>query len=344
MDFGLALSAQLHAYPMAAATYRRPSQAWLGQTLPEGFREYLQPSAEVRGRWLDARLQSLVGVEGAEVIEIANGHGIQALLGYQPQPWDTQHFGISCAKLGPMCTPLVASRRDSEALMRALLDRAVERSRAAGTKVLQRRILASRFAEIGVLEDLGFHMVDNVVTLTAATSAITANGVACPIGIAFRLVRESDREVLAAMTTGAFPCSRFVTDRVLNSEKGRALYVVWLDRLIDAAVGDEPGRPEIIVACRGDVPVGYCAYRIDASIQADIGSTLAAIELIVVSSEERGAGLGVALLQAAGRKAGAAGADILESSTWSGQKAALAANQAAGLRVRETLLTYHHYL
>lgn len=330
---------------VSAAEFQLPGQAWLGDTEPECFREYLRPTPAVRGRWLAGRMRGLMGVEGAEVICIGEKEGLQALLCCQPQPWDTRHFGVACAKLGPMCLPSTLPSADIGDLLYALLAAAVEWARATGTRVLQRRILASRFKEIGVLEDLGFHLVDNVVTLAAPMHEVVRCSGPVSEGFRFRDIQASDRDALASMTHGAFPCSRFVTDRMLDPTKGRALYVAWLDQLIDRATGDDPRRrPAFVVACRGDAPVGYCTYLIDASVSGDVGLTFATIELIVVSPEARGAGLGSALLRTAAMQAAMEGADTMESSTWSAQKAALAANQAARLKVRETLLTYHCYL
>lgn len=327
-----------------AAGYPPPAIEWLAQTQPDLFREYMRPGAAVRTQWLAERLEGLAGIPGAAVIEARSGGDLVAVLGAQPQSWDTEHFGVPCAKLGPALVPDGMSRADTAAALRATLAAGVDWARGQGTRVLQRRLLASRFVEIGVLEDLGFHMVDNVVTLAAPLAEVMAATAATCTDVEVRAMTDADLPALMAMTCDAFPLSRFVNDPVLDPAKGRQLYVAWLGKLAAAASGAAARQSGLIIAGRKDAALGYCAFGIDTSLREALGVTIAAIELIVVAAAARGLGVGRELLRVAALQAAAAGADIMESSTWSGQKAALAANQKAGLRVCETLLTYHRYL
>lgn len=328
----------------SAESYRLPAIEWFGRTQPDLFREYMRPGAAVRGQWLAERLEGLAGALGAAVIEARSGDSLAAVLGAQPQPWDTDHFGVPCAKLGPAIVSADISRADTAAALRAVLLAGVDWARTRGTRVLQRRLLASRFAEIKVLEDLDFHMVDNVVTLAAPLAEVIAAAATIRSDVEVRAVTDADLPKLSAMTLDAFPLSRFVNDPVLNAEKGRELYVAWLGQLAAASAGGGDRESGLLVACRQDMVLGYCAFGVDRSLWDTLGVTMATIELIVVAAAARGMGVGRALLGAAAEQSAEMGATFMESSTWSGQKAALAANQRAGLRVCETLLTYHRYL
>lgn len=321
-------------------------QKWLASTAPELFREYLQPSSEARRKLLADRYYKLFAKAGAEVRVCRRGEDYLAILGLERQDWDSRHFGVECARLSPYGISGGLSRAEQSEIHEAMLRLGIEWARSNNIKVLQRRLLSSRSSEITILEDLGFHLVDNVVTLAAPIKHVLSLIQKQESGLSFRPPAKHQLGALVAMTRGVFPHSRFVNDRVLRADLGDELYLKWLATVFGDVVGGGAGASAeqgIIVATMKEQIVGYVAYQVERALAPVLGECIGAIELIVVDAAHQGMRIGQNLFAQAARALHDLGANMIESSTWINQRLAMASNQKAGLRVCENLFTYHCY-
>jgi len=261
--------------------------------------------------------------------------------------WDTRHFGIECGRLSPYCISGDASCIEQSEIHNLMLGFGIEWARHNKIKVLQRRLLSSRLHEINVLEDLGFHLADNIVTLAAPLTNMLSTPSKKKGDLTFRSPAKSDLDALVSMTRGAFPYSRFVNDKVLAKHLGDDLYLKWLGRLfaeVTESTDAKSADQGIIVASVKDRIAGYLVYQFDRDLARVIEQCIGTIELIVVDPAFQGKGIGQGLLRKACRTLGDLGVDLIESSTWINHRLAMASNQQAGLRVRENLFTYHLHL
>ena len=75
---------------------------WLGRAEPELVRDYLDPAEEPRTRNFAAALERCVGA--GRTIEVHDTHNsVSAIAGVEKLAWDSEHFGIGCARLAPVC-------------------------------------------------------------------------------------------------------------------------------------------------------------------------------------------------------------------------------------------------
>src|SRR6202000_1790227 len=75
---------------------------WLGSTRPELFREYLYPDENARRHFLSTRFESLLKKSPSSEIRVGvRGKDYVAVMGFEHQHWDNDHFGVRCARLSP---------------------------------------------------------------------------------------------------------------------------------------------------------------------------------------------------------------------------------------------------
>ena len=319
-------------------------QSWLGETSPELFREYLLTSSEARSNLLSCRFKKLFANVNSEIHVCKRGNEYLAIIGFERLDWDSRHFGVECGRISPYCISRNMSRVEQSEIHKLMLDLGVEWARRHNVRVLQRRLLSRRLREINVLEELGFHMVDNVVTLAASIKDVLSATRKRKSDLIFRSPEKDELEPLISMTRGAFPYSRFLNDKVLTEKLGDDLYLKWIARLFSEVTESKTSGAVdlgIIVGMLQDQVVGYVTYRVDQASPQTFGSLIATIELIVVDSAFQGMGIGQNLFREASLVLSNLGADLLESSTWMNQRLAMSSNQKAGLCVRENLFTYH---
>jgi len=321
---------------------------WLGETSPELFREYLSISSEVRSSLLSDRFFRLYERSDSDIRACKRGGEYLSIMGIEHLDWDSRHFGVECGKISPYCLSGKLTRGDQEEVHRLMLAYGIEWARRKNIKILQRRLLSSRLHEINVLEDVGFHLADNVVTLAApVNNVLLATQNKERPELIFRHPANHELASLKSMTHGAFSCSRFVNDKILPSNLGDDLYMRWITRLFEESIsngGDASNGNGMLVAQLEDRIAGYVAYQVDPILPAGWSERIASIELIVVDSEFQGKGLGQCLFRAAAKAVSGLGAGFLESTTWINHRISMESNQKAGLRVCENLFTYHCYL
>ncbi len=320
---------------------------WLERTRAEWFLEYLAPSAGAKARHLYQRFMSVArNPAGRVTVHAEGGPGeIQAALAVERLAWDSLHFGMECARLGPYCTAENVDPSRLASIHAEMLEDAIAWTAAKNFRLLQRRLLASNADEIRALERLGFSQADRLITL----HAVLRDGAesACSDPPYFRQAAPDDLPALARMARGAFPLSRFVRDERLREAGGAEVYVKWIENLVVARrsrLDVKAAETELVVCAVDGRPAGCLAFRRDGTVDDLLGWPFATLELVLVDPEFRGRGVGRRLVEEAMRRCRCAGVRGMEASTWSGADAALRLYQSTGFQPRAELLTLHRWI
>jgi GNAT superfamily N-acetyltransferase len=307
---------------------------WLGHAMPELVRDYLDPAPAARARHFSAALQRCQA--SGRVLEVRRNGAVTAVAGVEPLAWDSQHFGIGCARLAPICVAPDIGLAERRATVAEIADAALAWCAGKEIGILQRRMVGARTEEAGEFERRGFRLVDSIVTFTAPAAANQAAPLVRP-------AEPGDHDALLQIAETAFPHSRFLADQSLDPIKARLVYVHWLETLLaGAARGDKSGEGGVVlVAVLDGRPGGFVAMRRDPDLDALAGRAIAPMEMFAVAEAARGRGLGAALLMAACDWSARQGAELVEASTWTAATAARNSYARAGYAIRDTLLTFH---
>jgi len=307
---------------------------WLDRAMPELVRDYLDPPPPMRARHFCQSLERCV--ENGRVADIRRDGTVDAVAGIEPLPWDSRHFGMGFARLGPICLAPQLGEAARMAAVEEIVELALRWCRETGIAILLRRMVGARVEEAAAFEQRGFRLVDSIATLTAPASALDPN-------IPVRPAVPADREALLAIARDAFPHSRFLADRALDRNKAKAVYVNWLETMLSGkTVGDKSGQGGIVlVAEYAGKAGGFIAMRRDRGLDELVGRPVAPMEMFAVAEEARGRGFGAALLAAARDWSARQGAELVEASTWTASVAARRSYERAGFSMRDTLLTFH---
>lgn len=307
---------------------------WLGGAMPELVRDYLGPSAEARASQFALMLERCAA--NGRVVDVCQRGSVVAIAGVEPLAWDSDHFGIGCVRLAPVCVTRELSFSDRRAAVADITDAAIAWCGERGFTVLQRRMVGARADEASTFEQRGFRLMDSIITLNAPARAKSAD-------LAVRSAQPGDRDALLAIAKSAFPHSRFLADPIFDAEKARLVYVRWLEALLSGeSSGDKSGADGIVlVAEHAARAAGFVAMRRDRQVDALVDRPAAFMEMFAVAEAARGHGLGAALLASACDWSAREGAEIVEASTWTAATAARESYRRAGYAIQDTLLTFH---
>ena len=304
---------------------------WLAEALPEWVRDYLTPPPTERAGYFAAAFE-----RAAESGAVFHTDGM--LVGVEPMGWDTRHFGISCARIAPICVDRACSPERRAAALGSLLDQVLDWCTQHEIRLLLRRMVSARNVEATIFEERGFRIVDVITTLTAPAEDVD--------DASTRPLVDRDLPSARRIASEAFTHSRFLADPRLDKDRAREVYVHWLDTLATGAgSGEKRGDgAAVLVAPEGDGIAGFIALRRDPSLDPVLGVPLASVELFAVAAISRGRGHGARLLGAAKSWARANGATLVEASTWAASADALRSYRAAGFEMRDSLLSFHCHL
>jgi dTDP-4-amino-4,6-dideoxy-D-galactose acyltransferase len=307
---------------------------WLDHAMPELVRDYLGPPPAMRARNFRQSLERCA--ESGCVTDVRRNGAVDAVAGMEPLAWDSRHFGLGFARLGPICLAPQLDAAARTAAVAEVADRALQRCREMDIAILLRRMVGARAEEVPLFQERRFQLVDRIVTLTAPATAFVPD-------LLVRPAASADRDALLAIARNAFPHSRFLADPSLDQNKARAVYVGWLETLLSGeTVGDKSGQGGVVlVAEHADKAAGFVAMRRDSILDEFAGQPIASMEMFAVAEVARGRGLGSALLAAARNWSARNGAKLVEASTWSASDVARRSYARAGFEMRDTLLTFH---
>jgi ribosomal protein S18 acetylase RimI-like enzyme len=233
-----------------------------------------------------------------------------ALLLVRPMPWDTAHFGVSCADL----LRLYELDETAPIELDALIDAALGEARRRGVGLLSARLGVHQARALHALERRGFLLVDTSIEigtrlpLTAAPPPVAGLQIRAPRG-------EDQRELEAIAAT--FRANRFHRDSRVPAERARGVYTSW----VTAAAEGRHGR--LLVAELDGRVAGFCAY-----VPAGDGEPVVTIGLAAIAPPHRGRRLFESLVCACAEEAAAR---VLVSSTQVSNTATLRAFARLGL-------------
>ena len=235
--------------------------------------------------------------------------------GWVRLPWDSDHFGFS---IGRLLSPLVSE---------VDLIRGVQSADEAGIRCLY-WLSDPDEAQIALGQRAGFEKVDIRVELAAEIGSQPLRLDAAP---GTREAVDSDLDPLKALASRSHRNTRFYTDRSFPSDRADALYAAWIERSYNDAtqtvyVSGPPGEP-----------VGYIAFGVTEEGHGEIG-------LIAVAESQRGAGIGSALVSAAGRRLAERGIQQLDVVTQGDNHAAQTLYNGLGFTERNRFIWLHRWI
>lgn len=252
------------------------------------------------------------GAPGAPEALVVEAAGARAWL--RLDEFDTECFGIPMAKVEAAAGVKSAAVELFTACVRAAAEQ--------GWVHLAARVPSERPDLVRALERAGFYWVDATVIFGRRLEDTTGPG-EVPIGLALA----EDLSALQVLGRGAFRQSRYFTDPFLG-EAGR-------ERLTDRWVANAlNGRADRVFVAEPKQPVGFAACKLDRR------GRLATIDLIAVSEESRGRGVGRSLVEAVCRHYEPI-AERLEVGTQLANTQAVRLYEAAGCRLLRSSMTLH---
>ena len=250
---------------------------WLGE--PER-RAYFQS-------WLTEALSG-----GDSLIAAEEDGSAVGLLLLRRLEWDSRLFGLPLGQIdGPWLTPGADSPIE---VRRHLLGVGLDLAREAPISHLSTRIRCSDSQTCHALEDLGFRLMDSIVTLAAMPSAVQDRRPEGPWS--YRLAESGDQPRLLELVRGCFSGfpNRFGLDPTLSA-KALERFEAWMLAYLG-------GRGGLLLALDGEEIVAFHTWREDPLAASVLGERIAHNELGGVSPDHRGAGILTAInIEAWGR-------------------------------------------
>jgi GNAT superfamily N-acetyltransferase len=201
--------------------------------------------------------------------------------------WDSDILGLPVGKVLwfntlPAGEPEAGTR---------LLNSALGKAREWNVECLMTRIDYNQNHLIRLLEDNGFRLMDVSVALGLASENIPPD-LPKPEGKLIRLATTGDLSILKEIARSSFRYSHFHMDPELSQERSNELFACWIEN-------DVNGRADqvLLIEDHGQV-AGFVTLNIDPDSEESLGFKVGEIDLIAVSSEHQGKGLGQFLVRA----------------------------------------------
>jgi dTDP-4-amino-4,6-dideoxy-D-galactose acyltransferase len=230
--------------------------------------------------------------------------------------WDSAFFGLRIATV------------QVKTLRPALVARVLEWCESQRVDCLYFLADPADDESLRLAEGHGFHCVD--VRVTLETRAVAPMPRSDSGGAAVRPWTPADLKALKAMARTGFRVSRFYSDSAFPRDKADALYEVWIEKSCHGYAD------EVLVAVDGDRAIGYVTCHLDEGGRGRIG-------LLGAEEQQRGRGIGTALMNAAlewFRQAGATHAVVV---TQGKNRSALRLYGRHGFLIDSIELWYHRW-
>lgn len=237
--------------------------------------------------------------------------------------WDTEFFGALMGVLALTSAAGTGSELDPEALERELRA-ALDRARAEGYAHLIFRASGEDLPSAWAAERAGMRLVDVGIdsTYTFGRAPLPEP----PDGVTIRPARPDDLPALRELAAAAFTLSRFSADPFFSDEQVQDFHRQWVTNLCN-------GLARAVLVCELDGgPAGF----VSCAMNGDEGR----IPLIAADTGYRRRGIGRALVAAALRWFGEAGAAVAHVKTQAHNYPALALYHRAGFAVSKAELTF----
>jgi RimJ/RimL family protein N-acetyltransferase len=246
------------------------------------FRVVLRDSATLAEQlaWERQRLQELFAA-GAWTYCLEN-----ALCVVRALPWDSTHFGWSCADL----FRVYALPTANAATWAELIDGALGRARQRQIDFLSARIAAAQVPALQQLVRVGFAPVDTSIELAARLPF--AGPAEKDVGSDLLQLRRATAADVPRLQTIAetFSHNRFRLDPQIPTALAAGVHRAWVAR---AALGGEQGE-NLLVAEWDDQVVGFGTFVQPSTLYPQIGT----FKLIVIDPAFRGRGFSLQIVRA----------------------------------------------
>ncbi|NPV54614.1 MAG: GNAT family N-acetyltransferase [Firmicutes bacterium] len=297
-----------------------------------------------------------------------------AVAGAQVSQWDSEALGTKVTRLGPMiaCERTNSSAFKGEFILRSLVRYLEAEAREQRIRVLFARVDGRDIELVRTLELEGYILADSIVTLHMTIDAegkLVRNIAACtgqagvamlqPKGIpevlhhdqrailstrgivSVRPFQPYDVQALRHIARCAFRHDHFHSDPLIHQSAADEVYVRWLQNSCDGRadtilVAEEPGN--------SPNPSGFITCRIDKTITTLTGIPHGVIELVAVSPEAQGKGVGTALVLRSLGWFAQQGVSSVEVGTQTRNLHAVRLYQKVGFRCVAFSHTFHKWL
>ena len=212
------------------------------------------------------------------------GSELEGLAVLQPAPFDSECLQMKMAKLAW----LVASEEQRS----ASIERALRRAREAGIEHVTARFRADNLAMARAAIDAGFYLADVSVTFRRAIPPPTKTA-ASGISIVPYSGDSHQRDAMLALASDIFSNSRYYGDPVFERTHVDTLHRRWVEN----SCGGRADR--IFVATSGAKVLGFVACLFSPGNPAYGIAPMATVDLIGVTPDAQGRGVGTALMAAA---------------------------------------------
>ncbi|HEX7425318.1 MAG TPA: GNAT family N-acetyltransferase, partial [Terriglobales bacterium] len=233
----------------------------------------LVPDA-VRQKYAQGQMEA-AQVRGALRVSVGD-----ALALVEPAPFDSQCLGMSMVKVSWFC----AESRDQEKLAQAVLAKV----KSSGFDHVMIRTDAGNLAFMQALERNGFYLADTSTKLLCAAGSF----VSCPLpaGCSVDKYRPGDLPQIQEISADIFRRSRFYADPSFPKARVDELHRLWVRN-------DCEGRADLVLVCRREEKVlGYIACLFTEARDEFGLPSEADIDLVAVSPQAQGQGIGKALV------------------------------------------------
>lgn len=303
---------------------------------------------------------------------MAESSGFTTVAGVWMSRWDSEVLGFNVAKVGPLvaCGEPGFDADSAEAMLRSTLQFLEAKARTCDARVLFARVDARDPQLARALELEGFALADSIATFhivvddagqlrqdgkpgegstakiaglyqSTSASVPTRELAIGSLRVAVRPFEPSDVARLQYIARSAFRHDHFHSDPRIPPAAADEVYVRWVKnscqgRADAVLVAEEPGNPDGVS--------GFITCRVDQTVSAAAGIPHGVIELVAVSPEAQGKGIGVALVVGSLEWFARHGVRSIEVGTQSRNIQAMRLYQRCGFKCVAFSYTFHKWI
>lgn len=296
------------------------------------YRQIEGLSKETLSEFLLAELRDILTNGYVGVFKEAGG--LKGIVSLKELPWDSNVFGLQMGRIAHLIGP--SDYKESLSICNLLLAFILQVSKEKGIRHLYLRVDTDDLALIHSVEEIGFRLMDSIV-ISIFDLSWPLKGMSNQ-GIVIRAHQEGDLERVSQMANGLFNFGRFHTDPNLSDEKCNELYLKWIER-------DFQGYADTILVSEIDGVVnGFVICLIDRDFELYFKKRLGVIDLVGVSRQAQGRGVGSLLLNSALKWFKEERVDLVKAGTMIKNYQAIRVYQKTGFKIVGTNFSFHKWI
>ncbi len=262
--------------------------------------------------------------DGIKVWALSSNGRPVALAGWHKLDWDSQVLGVESGKIA-----LVSANNEynkARGALKRLIGACVSDAEGEGVRFLSTRLPANDIAALHAAEDVGFRVIEAYLTYARKPDNLSEPDPRV------RRARPDDEAAAMDIAARAFRYNRFMADPLIGGDEAISSRREWVQN------GFRGRADAVYVAEENGNVVGFLLLR----DKADDGRKIGTIDLIAVSPEHSGKGLGTALVrQALTHYHGKA--DVVEVGTQAKNIPAVALYESNGFRLVRVEFSLHRH-